>query len=69
MKKTLLMGLMGLLLGAAAAVGSATLGSEETAARPCCTDCGESPACTECGGDPACEAACKSCWGICNFGC
>lgn len=37
--KSLKFGLIGLLLGAAVAVGSATVGSEETAARACCSQC------------------------------
>jgi hypothetical protein len=64
MKKTLMMGLLGMLLGVAAAVGSATLGSEETAASPCCEFCGE-PDCSNCAGDPACVTACRNCRRTC----
>lgn len=41
MKKTLKMGLIGFVLGAAVAVGSATFVSEETAAAPCCSICAD----------------------------
>ncbi|QSQ24454.1 hypothetical protein JY651_05745 [Pyxidicoccus parkwayensis] len=68
MKKTLMMGLLGMLLGVATAVGSATLGSEETAARPCCSGCGQDD-CSQCAGNPTCESACFRCWGICDFSC
>ncbi|MBN1206557.1 MAG: hypothetical protein JXB05_16845 [Myxococcaceae bacterium] len=39
MKKFLKVGLIGLALGAAAGVASATVGSEETVAPFCCDDC------------------------------
>lgn len=54
MKKTLKMGLIGFVLGAAVAVGAATLGSEETSAAPCCSNCADDD---------------LRCWRICSMSC
>lgn len=73
--KTLKIGLIGFVLGAAVAVGTATVGSEETAAAPCCSSCegGYDSCINGCGGDAACEASCDSqwnrCFSICSFSC
>lgn len=73
--KTLKMGLIGFVLGAVVAVGSATVGSEETVAAPCCSTCEEGEmGCLEgCGGDAACESSCAAtyarCYRICSFSC
>lgn len=75
MKKTLKMGLIGLVLGAAVAVGSATVGSEETVAAPCCSLCDDwAERCSvPCNGDAACVADCLDdedlCWERCNYSC
>lgn len=77
MKKTLKMGLIGFVLGAAVAVGSATLGSEETVAAPCCSLCDDwAENCSvysNCNGNPVCEADCEQdeqlCWERCNPRC
>ncbi|WP_043321473.1 hypothetical protein [Corallococcus coralloides] len=76
MKKTLKMGLIGFVMGAAVAVGSATLGAEETVAAPCCSLCDDwAERCSfySCNGDPACEAKCEQdealCWSRCNYSC
>jgi len=73
--KTLKMGLIGFVLGAVVAVGSATVGSEETVAAPCCSSCeeGEAACIADCGGDATCESGCaatyRRCWSICSFSC
>lgn len=73
--KALKMGLIGFVLGAVVAVGTATVGSEETVAAPCCSTCeeGELGCLAGCGGDATCEAGCESqyrrCWSICSFSC
>ncbi|MFP2912557.1 hypothetical protein ACLESD_47600 [Pyxidicoccus sp. 3LFB2] len=54
MKKTLKMGLIGFVLGAAVAVGAATFGSEETVAAPCCSICDDDD---------------LRCWRICSPSC
>ncbi|MBN1207638.1 MAG: hypothetical protein JXB05_22430 [Myxococcaceae bacterium] len=54
MKKLLKIGLIGFALGAAAAMASATLGSEETVARPCCSSCDDLD---------------DRCWAVCSFSC
>ena len=75
MKKTLKMGLIGFVLGAAVAVGTATVGSEETVAAPCCSSCeGIYDSCAAgCGGDTTCEQNCmkqeNNCWRWCSFSC
>ena len=75
MKKTVMMGLVGLVLGIGVAVGTATVGSQEAAAAPCCSSCeGYYDACAPgCNGDAACLTSCQKwedrCWGICSFSC
>jgi hypothetical protein len=75
MKKTVMMGLLGLALGIGVAVGTATVGSEEAVAAPCCSSCeGMYDACAPgCNGDAACELECQRrenrCWSICSFSC
>lgn len=69
--KTLKIGLIGFVLGAAVAVGTATVGSEETSAIPCCSSCegGYDGCIAGCGGDAACESSCDSQWSRCFNNC
>ncbi|QSQ26706.1 hypothetical protein JY651_18010 [Pyxidicoccus parkwayensis] len=72
---TLKMGLIGLMIGAAVAVGTATVDSEETVAAVCCSACDTNyDACFDgCGGDSACISSCGTkfvaCTRTCNNGC
>ncbi len=72
--KALKIGLIGLLLGAAVAVGTATVGSEETAARACCSMC--YPVYDECieacdrNGGTDCHISCSTlCTRTCDASC
>lgn len=75
MKKILKAALVGLALGASAGVATATIGSEETTARPCCSDCeaGYGYCIEACGYTSECIAACdreyNSCFRWCSFSC
>ena len=70
MKKTLMMGLLGVLLGAGAAVATVTTGAEEAAAAPCCSSCPSLQECiAECGGNTTCESFCRTCVRICSPSC
>jgi hypothetical protein len=75
MKKLLKVALIGFALGASAGVASATVGGEETAARPCCSDCesGYDGCVAECGYTSECVSACRSeyswCFRWCSLSC
>jgi hypothetical protein len=75
MMKTLKIGLIGFVLGAAVAVGTATVGSEETAAIPCCSSCdGTYNSCiSNCGSDVTCQTNCETkydkCSALCSSSC
>ncbi|MCP3144111.1 hypothetical protein [Pyxidicoccus xibeiensis] len=64
--KMLKMGLLGLMLGAGAAFATATVGSEEAVAAPCCSSCDEGYAsCVEACTDSACVTQCRTDWNWC----
>jgi hypothetical protein len=73
--KTLKTGLIGLVLGAGVAFGTAMVGSEEASAAACCSSC--EPAYEECVdgcyGDSSCELWCSraglSCRRTCDSSC
>jgi hypothetical protein len=74
MKNLFKVALVGLALGAAAGVASATVGSEDTTARPCCSSCDAGyDACIAGCTDDACYNACDtqwtSCFRWCSFSC
>ena len=74
MKKFFKVALVGLALGAAAGVASATVGSEETTARPCCSSCESGynscvSKCTTSDCLDACDAKWDSCFTTCSLGC
>lgn len=74
MKKFLKVALVGVVLGAAAGVASATLGSEDTTARPCCSSCQDGidgcyAGCTDQACYDACDKQYSRCFAICSFDC
>jgi hypothetical protein len=75
MKKLLKVALVGMALGAAGGIASATVGSQETTARPCCSDCeaGYDYCVESCGYTSECFASCdaqyNSCFRWCSFDC
>jgi hypothetical protein len=75
MKKILKAALVGLALGASAGVATATVGSEETTARPCCSTCEEgwNYCVASCGYTDECFRQCDSeynwCFRWCSFSC
>lgn len=74
MKKLFKVALLGLALGATAGVASATVGSEDTTARPCCSTCdagyeGCIASCTTDDCYNACDTQYNRCYAICSFSC
>jgi hypothetical protein len=75
MKKSLKAALIGLALGATAGGATAAVGSEETTARPCYSDCeaGYGHCVVVCGIDSDCYVMCgsnyDSCLSWCSFSC
>ncbi len=69
--KTLKIGLIGLVLGVAVAVGGATVGSEEAAAAACCSSCEpDHQECVDgCGENATCELYCTRALSNCNRTC
>ncbi|MFP2906011.1 hypothetical protein ACLESD_13320 [Pyxidicoccus sp. 3LFB2] len=69
--KTLKSGLIGLVLGVAVAMGTATVGSEEAAAAVCCSYCEvDTERCVAgCGEDVTCEMYCYRANGYCGSIC
>jgi len=71
MMKALKMGLIGMVLGAAAAVGSSTLGAEEASAPLCCSRCDAqySTCVAGCGGSTSCQLGCGENYNRCDASC
>jgi hypothetical protein len=74
MKKLLKVALLGLALGATAGVASATVGSEDTTARPCCSTCEDGinycySGCTTQACYDACDKQYTWCFSVCSYGC
>ncbi|MFP2909201.1 hypothetical protein ACLESD_30005 [Pyxidicoccus sp. 3LFB2] len=72
MMKALKMGLLGLALGAAAAVGASTLGTAEEASAPlCCSKCDAqySSCMASCGSNISCQVGCGENFDRCDTSC
>ncbi|MCP3168358.1 hypothetical protein [Myxococcus qinghaiensis] len=74
MKKTLLMGLLGAVIGVGASLVSTTASAAEDLLAPCCSFCdARYEACLSGCTTPACEVACENTWdgcfGVCRFEC
>jgi hypothetical protein len=72
MMKALKMGFLGLVLGAAAAVGASTLGTAEEASAPlCCSKCDAqySSCVARCGTSTSCQLSCGQTFELCDASC
>ncbi|MCP3144077.1 hypothetical protein [Pyxidicoccus xibeiensis] len=71
MMKALKMGLIGMALGAAAALGASTLGAEEASAQVCCTRCSpiRDQCVAKCEGDLQCRMVCQLAQRDCTMKC
>jgi hypothetical protein len=72
MMKMLKLGFLGLLVGAGLSVATATVGSEDTAAAPCCSSCEDTFESCNLGcapGDTRCTDYCRAQYVGCNRRC